>query len=465
LVINKDREDRADIPRTIAEAQVTGKYQGYLKDLDGIRQRDFPLLDEEGRTYLDNAATTQEPQSVKDRMHEYRRTHIRGSSHSRNSKEAREVQSMYDEARGKVVDFFGARNFHVAFTSGTTGSSNFLATRFPFKKGDTQVITYMEHNSQIVTARNFAKKAGARVEYVPLSSREGRLDLEELQRIANKAKGGKLLLNLVHASNFSGVINPVSEIREILGDRGLIYLDMAQSAGRMPIDLDALDVDFAGVSAHKMYGPMGIGAVFINTRSERFVSDDVSGGSAIDMVSKAFTVPADRPDRYEPGTQDLEGAIEWGFAIDYLKAIGMEAIHAHERGLGQYFLGELKKIDGVRIYGPKDFKDRVAVISFNVGSYTDKTYDRVAREMDERGISVRDGCQCAHIYAAQLIGLPRWGHEGRALARKAGVSDELYKFLGAVRVSFAFYNDLGDAQRAIRAIEEVASMVLDAKGK
>jgi cysteine desulfurase/selenocysteine lyase len=369
---------------------------------------------------------------------------------------------MFDEAREKVRRFFNASNYVLGFTSGTTGTSNFIATRFPFKKGDTLVITEMEHNSQVLTARNYATRAGAKVVYVPVTSEEGRLDLEALRKIISRVKRGRLLVNLIHVSNFSGVVNPVEEVRRIVGDRGYIYLDMAQSAGRMPIDLDALDVDFAGVSAHKMYGPMGIGAVLINDRSQRLLTDAVSGGSAIDMISKWFIVPAETPDRYEPGTQDLEGAIEWGYAIDYIEKIGREAIEAHEGELCSYFLDELNKIDSVHVYGPKGMEARSAVVSFNIGPPDKKTYDKVARQLDQRGIAVRDGCLCAHIYAAKMLGLPGPAFEARAAMRKAGVPNEVIKFLGAVRASFALYNGLEDAHRAITAIREIASRFEDA---
>jgi cysteine desulfurase/selenocysteine lyase len=452
----ENKEGFIDLLKMKEDGKLSEFYPQLLGDLDDLRVKDFPLFEKQDRVYLDNAATTQEPQSVKDRMYEYRSAHIRGSSHSKNSAEAREVQRMFDEARRKVQDFFHADNYVVAFTSGTTGSSNFIATRFPFRRGDSLILTDMEHNSQILSARNFAKKADANIYYVPIASKEGRLDLDNLRRTMSKTKRGKVLMNLVHVSNFSGVVNPVEEIRDILGDRGFIYLDMAQSAGRMPIDLDALDVDFAGISAHKMYGPMGMGAVFVNKRSVRSIGDAVSGGSAIDMVSKWFTVPAGYPDKYEPGTQDLEGAIEWGFAIDYLEGIGMDRIEAHEEELGRYFLKELQKIEGVRVYGPLEFKDRIAVVTFNIGSFEKKTYEEVAREMDRRGISVRDGCLCAHIYAAQQIGLPKVLHEARAAFMSVESLKDLITTIGAVRVSFGFYNSMEDAFKALRAIKEIA---------
>ena len=453
----KSNDGFIDIPKIISDRVEFELYPGLLKDVYRIREEDFPLLDNLGRVYLDSAATSLEPQSVIERMHTYRMTHIRGSNHSRNSAEAKEAQGRNDEARQKVQDFFDASDYLIGFTGGTTDISNYVATRFPFEKGDTLILTDMEHNSQVITARNFAKRAGAEVVYVPVSLPEGRLDLDYLKDAISKRgnKKGKILMNLVHVSNVTGVVNPVKEIRNILGDRGFIYLDMAQSAGHMPIDLDDLDVDFAGVSSHKMYGPMGIGAICVNKESERYIGRDISGGNAVKLVSRWFTAHADAPLRFEPGTQDLEGALEWGYAIDYLRQIGMSNIETHDRELGKYFVGELQKIDGITIYGPKEYEDRTAVVSFN-NSTMGKNHEEVARELDRRGISVRDGCFCAHIYTSQNLGAPTIVNDMRVWLMGIGFPKGLLLLPGAVRTSFGFYNTLEDAYKTVVAIRELS---------
>jgi len=316
----------------------------------------------------------------------------------------------------------------------------------------------MEHNSEILTPRKVASRNKANVKYVPTHGK-GELDLNYLDRITSKKKDGKVMLNLVHASNFTGIINPVGKIRDImennLGDRGFIYLDMAQSAPHIKIDLDDLNVDFAGCSAHKMYGPMGIGALFIRKDRERNVSNCISGGSAIKLVSKSFEVPRGLPERLEPGTQNIEGAYEWKLTMDYLDEIDMERIRKHDKELGKYFVGELDKIDNVEIYGPKEFDNRTPVVSFNIGRVLKKRYDKVARELDKRKISVRDGCFCCHIYTAKQIGLG-YVHEARAGLMKLGISDEMMKLPGAVRASFAFYNTIEDAYKAVEAIRDLS---------
>jgi len=448
------RDGLLDVPKILAKGAEFDLFPGLLPDVHEIRRKDFPLFAALSRIYLDNTATSQEPQSVKDRMHEYRKTHIRGSNHSENSKEAAEYQTRNEEARQKIREFFNADSYVIGFTGGTTDTSNFIAARFPFEKGDSLILTDMEHNSQVLTARNIAARSGAEVLFIPVSLPEGRLRLDCLERAVSKRGKGKILLNLVHVSNVTGAINPVKEIRGILGDRGFVYLDMAQSAGHVPIDLDDLDVDFAGISSHKMYGPMGIGAIFVNKRSERYVGNNISGGSAVDLVSKWFTAYAGGHKRLEPGTQDLEGAIEWGFAIDYLKGIGTDKIEKHDRELGEYFVGELRKIKGLKIYGPREFENRIAVVTFN-NAAMGRNHEDLAQQLDRHGISVRDGCFCAHIYTSQLLGAPRLVHEIRTGLLNVGFPKGPLMIPGAVRASFAFYNTMEEAYKAVVAIRAI----------
>lgn len=449
-----EQETFIDIPELIDLGKIQKTFPNLNPDVYKIREKEFPLFDKLKRIYLDSTATSQEPQSVKDRMHEYRATHIRGSNHSKNSKEARESHRQYEEAKINISSFFNANNFVMGSTSGSTETSNWIATHVPLEKGDTLILTEMEHNSQILTARNLAEKCGANIRYVPVDKKEGKLDLNKLYDIVKNQKKGNIVMNLVHVSNFTGIINPVQEVRNIIGERGFLYLDMAQSAGHIPIDLDALDVDFAGVSSHKMFGPMGVGAVFINNKSKRHIQNTISGGSAVKMISRLFKAPVDYPARIEPGTQDIEGMIEWSYSVDFLKKLGMLTLERHDRELAKYFSSELSKINSIRQYGPSDFSCRTGIVSFNIGNFLRKNYDTVARYLDDKGISVRDGCFCTHIYTAKMIGLPRIIHEGRTLLLNMGISDEMLKLPGTVRVSFAFYNTIEEAHQTINAIRE-----------
>jgi cysteine desulfurase/selenocysteine lyase len=458
-----DKDGFIDIPLIVSKNLEEELFPGYLSNIKEIRKKDFPIFDNVKRIYLDTAATSQEPLLVKEKIHEYRINHIRGSNHSKHSSEAVEAKEKYEQSRKKLQDFFHASNYIVVFTSGTTGTSNWIATRFPLTGEDLLIITEAEHNSQIVTARNIARKVGADICYIPVFLPEGDLNLDVLKKVVSKRKSGKILLNLVHASNVSGIINPVKEIRKILGNNGFIYLDLAQSAGHMPIHLDDLDVDFAGVSSHKMYGPMGIGAIFINKKSKRYVKSNISGGTAVKQISKWLTKYSKPPIKFEPGTQDLEGAIEWGYTIDYLNKIGMKNIEAHDKILGEYFIHELQKIKGIRIYGSTLCTNRTSVVMFNIGAFTRLNYDRVAKKLNRKGISVSDGCFCAHIYAAKLIGLPEVILEIRTGLMKLGVNEKMLKPFGAVRASFAFYNTLEDAYNTIAAIREISTIKIRRK--
>lgn len=425
-----------------------------LPNIDEIRERDFPLFEKNGRIYLDSTATSQEPQSVKNEIHEYRSSRIRGSNHSKNSFEARQAEVHFEEAREKIRLFFRASNYILCFTSGTTESSNWIATRFPFRKGDLLILTDIEHNSQIVTFRNLAARCGVIIEFIPENASNGQIDLDILNSVVKKHRGGKILINLIHASNVTGVINSVRDVRKIIGERGFIYLDMAQSAGHMPIDLDELDVDFAGISAHKMYGPTGIGAVFVNKSKERYIPNTVSGGSAVKLVSHHITAYCNGHARFEPGTQDIEGAIEWGMVIDYLSRLGIEKIGLHDSALGKMLFQELMPIPGLKILGPQEIAQRGPIITFATSVFgTD--HERIAKELDKRGISVRDGCFCAHIYVSQKLGAPNFVHELRTGMMKLGLFKDLLMLPGAVRASFAFYNTREEVCKTASALREI----------
>ena len=456
-----------DVP-AIPRTGMANAFPGMIPEVYDIRDEDFPQLDAHGRVYLDSGATSQEPNSVKERMHRYKMHEIRGSNHSENSVEARHAQEGYESARANVQEFFGAHDYSVAFTSGTTGSSNAVASRFPFTRGDLLLLTEMEHNSQIMTARNAARRAHAHVEYVPVDH-EGYLDLDALDAILAKQGDGRVLMNLVHASNVTGIVNPVREIREIIdrrvGDRGFMYLDVAQSAGHIPIDLDDLGPDFAALSAHKVYGPQGVGALFVSERGNAILNDHVTGGSTILLIGKSFELYRDPPERFEPGTRNIEGAIEFGMTVDYLRKIGMDRIEAHDKALGEYLTGELGRIEGVETYGPGlPFHDRVPVVTFNIGPFGLKNYEQAASALDRREVSVRDGCFCANIYFRTLIGSDIDVPDTLGKAAKAKKLREIRQSLidgslvpvGAIRASIAFYNTPEDIYKAVMAIRDAA---------
>lgn len=417
---------------------------------DQIRQHDFPLLDKLHRIYLDNTATSQEPLSVIQRMHEFRTFTIRGSNHSENSTEAKVYDQMVRGVRQKLSDFFHADNYCTVFTKNTTESSNIIGCRFPFDQNSTLIVTEMEHNSEIVTSANMCAKAGGKVQYAPID-KQGRLDLEKLDELIKKAKGS-VLLNIVHIANFTGIINPIGEIKKRYGDRIFVYADLAQSGGHLVIDLDQMNVDFAGTSSHKMNGPMGLGALFIRKDRVDMLSREIAGGGAVKRVTKNQFIYMESPACFEPGTQDLEGIIEFGFTLDYLQQIGMERIHQWDFAITKYFCEELRKIKGVTCFGPDCFEDRTAIVPFNIWDIY--SHNQAARELDKRGISVRNGCFCAHIYVARMIGLS--DEEYQEIVRKDVSHEELP---GSVRASLSFYNNLHDVHKTLQAVEELSRQI------
>lgn len=423
------------------------KLNAIFPEQDKIRQQDFPLLDSLNRVYLDNTATSQEPLSILKKMHQFRRYHLRGSNHSENSDEAKNYDHLVKVSREKLTHFFNASNYEAVFTKNTTESSNMVACRFPFEKDSVLIVTEMEHNSEIVTAANHIERAGGKVVYAPIT-KEGRLDLEKLDDIIKNCKC-QVLLNIVHIANFTGVINPITDIKKKYGDKIFVYADLAQSGGHLPIDLNAMNVDFAGTSSHKMNGPMGMGALFIRKDRVAMLSKEIAGGGAVKRVTKEKFVYMDAPACFEPGTQDLEGIIEFGYTLDYLADLGMERIHQYDYTLSKYFHDELQKIKGIQLFGPTNFVDRTSIVSFNVhGVYS---HHAMARALNDRKISVRNGCFCAHIYVAKMVGLSE--EEYHRLVDQDVSYEELP---GAVRASFSFYNNLRDADHALTAIEDLS---------
>lgn len=424
-----------------------------LPNQSTIRDKDYPLLNKYNRAYLDNTATSQRPLSVIDEFYKFSINNIRGSNHSLNATEARHYGQLINQVREDTIEFFNAQKYYLAFTKGTTDSSNSLATRLNFEDGDTYIITNMEHNSEIVSFRNLAKNQNVDVKYIPVDH-NGILQAKVLDEYMSKAKG-RVFLNIVHVSNFTGQINHIGEIKKKYGDKVIIYADLAQSAGHLPINLKEMNPDFAATSSHKMYGPMGIGLLFIKKGKENLLKREIAGGGAVEFVSANHTILSPYPSVLEAGTQDLEGIIELGMVLKYLKKIGMEKIHEYDKLLSKYFHDSLNDIPGVETFGSRDYKDRTSIVPFAInGDYSN--YDIVAKKLDEAGVSVRDGCFCAHIYVASLLGISSTIQDYRATLLNKGRRNSKDKLPGCVRASFAFYNNLEDANTALTAVEDIS---------
>ncbi|MGG5359224.1 MULTISPECIES: cysteine desulfurase [unclassified Enterococcus] len=391
-------------------------------------KQDFPVLfqevNDEPFIYLDNAATTQKPkqvlQTIKD-YYEQDNANVHRGVHTLSERATR----AYEGAREKVRRFINAgETAEVLFTRGTTTSLNWIAESFGafVQEGDEIVLSYMEHHSNIIPWQQLAKKTGAVLKYIDLTS-EGLLDLADAkEKITEKTK----IVSIAHVSNVLGVINPVQELAKLAHEKeAVMVVDAAQSIPHMPVDVQEIDCDFLAFSGHKMCGPTGIGVLYGKRQWLEQMEPVEFGGEMIDFVGLHESTWKELPWKFEAGTPNIAGAIALGSAIDYLEAIGLDAIHDYETELAAYVLAKLQAIEGLTIYGPSDPAKRTGVIAFNLeGIHPHDT----ATALDMEGIAVRAGHHCAQ---------------------------PLLKYLdvaATARASFYFYNTKEDADRLAEAI-------------
>jgi len=362
-------------------------------DVEKIR-KDFPILDQivndEPLVYLDNAATTQKPKAVLEAMNRYYQednANVHRGVHTL----AERATASYEAARETVRRFINASSTkEVLFTRGTTTGLNWIG-RFAeeiLKEGDEVLISIMEHHSNILPWQEACRKAGAKLVYVYL--KDGGLDLEDFRKkLTDRTK----FVSIAHASNVLGVINPVQEIAQLAHEKGaIVVVDGAQSVPHMKIDVQKLDADFFVFSGHKMAGPTGIGVLYGKEQYLNQMSPVEFGGEMIDFVYEQSATWKELPWKFEAGTPNMAGAIGLAAAIDYLEAIGMDAIERHEQDLIAYVFPKLQAIEGLKIYGSQDLAKRSGVISFNLG---DLHPHDLATALDYEGVAVRAGHHCA----------------------------------------------------------------------
>ena len=362
-------------------------------DVEKIR-KDFPILDQivndEPLVYLDNAATTQKPKAVLEAVNRYYQednANVHRGVHTL----AERATASYEAARETVRRFINASSTkEVLFTRGTTTGLNWIG-RFAeeiLEEGDEVLISIMEHHSNILPWQEACRKAGAKLVYVYL--KDGGLDLEDFRKkLTDRTK----FVSIAHASNVLGVINPVQEIAQLAHEKGaIVVVDGAQSVPHMKIDVQKLDADFFVFSGHKMAGPTGIGVLYGKEQYLNQMSPVEFGGEMIDFVYEQSATWKELPWKFEAGTPNMAGAIGLAAAIDYLEAIGMEAIERHEQDLIAYVFPKLQAIEGLKIYGSQDLAKRSGVISFNLG---DLHPHDLATALDYEGVAVRAGHHCA----------------------------------------------------------------------
>lgn len=371
--------------------------QVQIFDVDTLRA-DFPILQQMHHdgvplVYLDNAASSQKPRQVIETIDDYYRRY-NANVHRGVHKLSEEATAAYEEARIKIRHFINAASKReIIFTSGTTDSINLVAQswgRANLQAGDVVLSTVMEHHSNIVPWQLLAAEKGIVVKYVPLLP-DGTLDLEAYTRFLRDEP--VKLVTVMHVSNVLGTINPVQEMARQAHDAGaLILVDGAQSTPHLPVDVQAIDADFYAFSGHKMLGPTGIGVLYGKRELLEAMPPWKGGGDMIATVRLEGSTWNDLPYKFEAGTPIIAGAIGLGAAVDYLTALGMDKVQAHEHAITEYALERLAEVPGLTLLGPADAAKRGAVTAFTLDGI--HAHD-VAQVLDAHGIAVRAGHHCA----------------------------------------------------------------------
>ena len=394
---------------------------------------DFPILSREvyGKplVYLDNGATTQKPLCVLDAMRdEY--LNVNANVHRGVHYLSQQATEQHEAAREMVRRFINARSSsEIIFTRGTTESMNLVASSFTeafMHEGDEVIISEMEHHSNIVPWQLMAAKRGIAIRIIPVND-SGELDIEAYRQLFTERTR---LVSVTHVSNVLGTINPIVEIIAIAHENNVpVMVDGAQSTPHLAIDVQALDCDFFAFSGHKVYGPTGIGVLYGKEEWLDRMPPYQGGGEMIEHVSFEKTTFERLPLKFEAGTPDYIATVGLATALDYVNALGMDNIRAHEQALTRHCMEQLSTIEGMRLIGTAQEKD--AVVSFLVGNIHPLDMGTL---LDRLGIAVRTGHHCA-----------------QPLMDRFGI-------LGTVRASFALYNTLDEVDALVEGVRRVSKM-------
>ena len=394
-------------------------------NIASIRE-DFPILNSKvnGKQliYFDNAATTQTPKVVIDAIVSYYST-LNANIHRGAHYLSQKATEAYEGARKKIQKHLNAKNSsEIIFTSGSTHSINLVANGFIdlLKSGDEIIVSHLEHHSNIVPWQMLCEKTGAIMKVIPMNQ-DGELIFSEYEKLlSNKTR----VVFVNHVSNALGTINPVKQIISKAHEFGAaVLIDGAQALPHFEVDVKDLDVDFYVGSAHKFYGPTGVGILYGKEKWLDKLPPYQGGGEMIDEVTFEKTTYAKLPNKFEAGTPNISGVIASGIAIDYINNIGLKTILKYEEELLKYATEKLLEIDGIKIYGNTD--NKTSVISFNLGNI--HHYD-VGSIIDNEGIAVRTGHHCAQPIM------------------------DYYKIPGTIRLSLSFYNTKEEIDSLISAI-------------
>ncbi|MBM2615397.1 cysteine desulfurase [Actinoplanes sp. LDG1-06] len=396
---------------------------------------DFPILSREVNghplVYLDSANTSQKPAQVIKAMRLHNERHNGNVSRSVHTL-GTEATSAYEDARGKVAAFVGATNpDEIVFTKNSTEAINLVAhslgQHLALKPGDEIVISEMEHHSNIVPWQLLCERTGATLRWFGVTD-EGRLAPDDTL-INERTK----IVSVVHMSNVLGTINDVSGIVARAHEVGaLVMLDCSQSVPHLPVDVQTLGADFIAFTGHKMLGPTGIGVLWGRYGLLSVMPPFLAGGSMIETVTMNGTTYAPPPARFEAGTPPIAEAVGLGAAVDYLNALGMEAIHQHEQDITAYALKTLADVPGVRIFGPSTPEGRGGTLSFGVDGV--HPHD-VGQILDALGVEVRVGHHCAKPTCVRF-GVPAMTRASFYLYTTTDEIDALARGLDQVRKVF-----------------------------
>jgi cysteine desulfurase/selenocysteine lyase len=398
-------------------------------------RKDFPILDQQVNgaplVYFDNAATTQKPQVVIDALNQYY-TQDNANIHRGLHTLAERATTGYELTRTKLKDFLNAPSTdQIIFTSGTTAGINLVAQTFGranFSKGDVILVSNLEHHSNIVPWQMIAQETGAEVQVIPVDE-VGVLDMEAYGQLLTSDRVKLVAVN--HVSNAIGTINPIKQMIDMAHHVGAkVLIDGAQSVAHFDIDVQALDMDFFVFSAHKLFGPTGVGVLYGKREILESMPPYQGGGEMIKEVSFSGTTYNELPYKFEAGTPNIADVYAFGFALDYLKSLPADAVWEQEKALLDYATEQLSQIDGLRIVGQAP--EKIAVVSFVIDGVHPQD---IGVLLDKFGVAIRTGHHCAQPLMAR------------------------YDIVGTCRASFAFYNTKEEIDLFVKALKRCLMML------
>jgi cysteine desulfurase/selenocysteine lyase len=398
-------------------------------------RKDFPILDQQVNgaplVYFDNAATTQKPQVVIDALNQYY-TQDNANIHRGLHTLAERATTGYELTRTKLKDFLNAPSTdQIIFTSGTTAGINLVAQTFGranFSKGDVILVSNLEHHSNIVPWQMNAQETGAEVQVIPVDE-VGVLDMEAYGQLLTSDRVKLVAVN--HVSNAIGTINPIKQMIDMAHHVGAkVLIDGAQSVAHFDIDVQALDMDFFVFSAHKLFGPTGVGVLYGKREILESMPPYQGGGEMIKEVSFSGTTYNELPYKFEAGTPNIADVYAFGFALDYLKSLPADAVWEQEKALLDYASEQLSQIDGLHIVGQAP--EKIAVVSFVIDGVHPQD---IGVLLDKFGVAIRTGHHCAQPLMAR------------------------YDLVGTCRASFAFYNTKEEIDLFVKALKRCLMML------